>query len=601
MTRTRGSCKGAPGSLSRSWIRYAADTVTARRIPRSTLLRTAVTVAGASLWAASPGLAAVDFAPRATIPTDDPPTVVAVADVTGDQVPDLLRGSLQTRDLIIHTGLGGGTVASGVGIAVGETVGAIATGDFDEDGDRDIVTANGDRSLKVLTLGPRGAVEGSATITVGGAPSAIAQGDLNADGHVDLVVVNVTSRSASVVLGRGPVGFDPSVFIDIGDFAVDAVLADITEDGRLDIVAAVQRPAGVTVTPGNGDGTFGRPTRLGAGLEPSSVGVADFDRDGHLDLVAANQLSNEVTMRRGIGGGRFVAGRRTLTSSLPADMAIGDWNDDGYADIATANSGSNDVSILENTGRGLFRSAQQFRVGRTPTHLVSGDATGDGRADLLVANTGGTTLTVLSPRPPQSPGTAVRRTRCPTTRLRAITTFESRCVALTMSQAQVTEVMGRRVGSRRIDRGASVRWHYRGMLVTFSQTFNFVTNIRTSVPGARTAAGVSVGSAVGDLSRRLDPESAFCRTAGPVQSCTELDLFTLTEYHVVRGKVTWIEISLSSAIFGSLAPSNAQLTSAARVVRSLSATRRARSERGNAERAPAPRPVRRSLPLPQRR
>ena len=515
-----------------------------------TFIRAAVIAAGMLLCAFVPVAgAAVDFAPRLTVATERQPTVAAVADVTGDGIPDLLSGTAQASDLILHVGLGRGAFASGVGIAVGGTVLAIATGDFTEDGNRDILTSNLDRSLKLLEMDGHGIVAGTTTLTVGGAPTGIAVSDLNGDGHLDLVTVNRESRNAAVLLGHGAAGFDRAVFIDIGDFAVDAVLADVTEDGRLDFVAATQRPEGVTVTPGNGDGTFGRPTRLNAGLEPSALGVADFDRDGHLDIVTANARSNEVTMQRGIGGGRFVAGRRSLTSNFPVDLSLGDWNGDGLLDVATANAGSNDVSVLEGTGGGLFRPAQQFQVGRSPGSLVSGDATGDGIPDLVVANGGGASISILPGRPLRPPGTAKRHVRCPQVRLRAVSAIETRCVTLTMSPAQVTELQGPPKGTRRTNGGASVQWHYKQFLVTFSRKQNFVTSIRTLYPGAHTANGVQVGSVVGDLAPKLDADLSFCSRTGFVQTCSEFSLFTTTQYQVVRGRLAWIQLTLAANLF----------------------------------------------------
>lgn len=521
------------------------------RTPLLSFLRCAAFIAVAVLSCACAAVAdaSVDFARRVAVPTEEQPTVTAVADVTGDAIPDLLSGSSQVPDLMLHAGLGGGRFASGVGIPVGDTVLAIATGDFDEDGDRDIVTANVDRSLRLLFMDGHGVVTRTATITVGGSPTAIAQADLNADGHVDLVVVNSESRNASVLIGRGAAGFDASAFTDIGDFAVDATLADVTDDGRLDIVAAVQRPAGVTITAGNGDGTFARPRRMRAGLEPASVGVADIDRNGFPDILTANQLSNEITLQRGIGGGRFVPGRRSLTSNFPVDMILGDWNADGLIDVATANSGSNDVSVLEGDGRGRFRPARQFQVGRSPASITSGDATGDGVPDLVVAHGGGDSIAILSPRPLRPPGTAKRRARCPATRLRAVSAIETRCVTLTMTPIQVIELLGRPRGSRLTDGGTSLRWHYNKLLVTFSRKLNIVTAIRTLYAGARTSNGITVGTFVGDLERRIGSEFGFCTRSGVIQTCSEVSLFTVTQYQVVRGRVAWIEVALAVDLF----------------------------------------------------
>jgi hypothetical protein len=499
--------------------------------------------------AASTAAAAIDFAPRLTVRTEAQPTAVLVLDVTGDHVPDILSGSSSSSQLLLHAGIGGGRFASGTGIVTSDTVLALAAGDFNEDGKTDLATANRDRTVSLLTLDGAGRVAGSTTLIVGGGPTDISAGDVNGDGHLDLVVVNSESRNASVLLGQGPAGFDRGRFTNIGDFPVDALLADVTEDGRLDIVAAVQTPPGVSIVAGAGDGTFARPVRLPAGESPTAVAVADLNRDGHLDILASNQLSYEVTVQLGVGAGRFVAGRHALTSSLPSDLAVGDWTGDGLLDVATSNGGSDDVSVLAGDGRGHLGPARQFQVGKTPGAIASADATGDGRPDLVTANGGGETLTILSPRPPVGRGTAKVRVRCPPARRFAVSEIETRCVTLTMSPAQVTELLGRPKRARRLAGGAAVRWHYRDLLVQFNRRNNFVTSVRTLQRGARTAEGIAVGDFVGDLSRRLNEDAAICTATGAVQTCVVAAFLTAIEYHVVNGRVAWIELSLVPGLF----------------------------------------------------
>ena len=491
----------------------------------------------------------MDFAPRLTVATEPQPTALVVADVTGDAVPDILSGSSSSRQVILHTGLGGGRFATGVGIGTSDTPLAFTTGDFDEDGHLDVATANLDRTVNVLSLDGRGRVSGSTVLFAGGGPTDITSADLNGDGHLDLVVVNSESRNASVLIGHGAAGFDRGRFTNIGDFPVDALVADITEDGRPDIVAAVQDPAGASIAAGNGDGTFARPFRLPAGQSPIAVAAADLNRDGHLDLVVANQLSDEVTVQLGAGGGRFVTGRHTLTSSLPSHIAVGDWTGDGLVDVATSNGGSDDVSVLQGDGRGHLGPARQFQVGKTPGALVSADATGDGSPDLVTANAGGATLSILSPRPLVGDGSAKVRVRCPPARRFAVSAIETRCVTLTMSPAQVMELLGRPKRARRLAGGAAIRWHFRNLLVQFNRRNNFVTSIRTLQRGARTAAGIAVGAYVGNLTRRLNPEDTICTRTGAIQSCIVAAFSTVTEYRVVNGRVAWIEVTLVPGLF----------------------------------------------------
>lgn len=521
--------------------------LTTSRLPRGRALCTlGLVVAGI---ATSHAAATIDFAPRLTVRTEQQPTALLVLDVTGDDVPDIVTGSSSSSQLLVHAGIGDGRFATGTGIVTSDAVLALAAGDFNEDGRVDLATANRDRTVSVLTLDGTGRVAASTTLMVGGGPTDVTAGDVNGDGHLDLVVVNSESRNASVLLGHGPAGFDRGRFVNVGDFPVDALIADVTEDGRPDIVAAVQTPPGVSIVAGSGGGTFARPVRLPGGRSPAAVAVEDLNRDGHLDILAANQLSYEVTVQLGIGAGRFVAGRPSLTSSLPSDLAVGDWTGDGLLDVATANEGSNDVSVMAGDGRGNLGPARQFQVGKTPGAIVSADATGDGRPDLVTANGGGETLTVLSPRPLVGRGTAKLRVRCPPQRRLAVSEIETRCVALTMSVAQVTEILGRPRRARRLAGGAAVRWHYRDLLVQFSRRNNFVTSLRTLQRGARTAEGIAVGEFVGDLSRRVGEDNAICTATAAIQTCVVAAVFTAVEYRVVAGRVAWIELSLTPGLF----------------------------------------------------
>ena len=134
-TRTRGSCKGAPGSFNdRQAPRLRAFTprsiaapgslsptsaplTTIRRSRARALCTLGLVVAG---FATSNAAGAIDFAPRLTVRTEPQPTAVLVRDVTGDRVPDIVTASSSSSQLVVHAGLGGGRFAAGTGIVISE-------------------------------------------------------------------------------------------------------------------------------------------------------------------------------------------------------------------------------------------------------------------------------------------------------------------------------------------------------------------------------------------------------------------------------------------------------------------------------------------------
>ena len=82
----------------------------------------------------------------------------------------------------------------------------MAVGDFNADGDPDLVVANfASGNVSVLLGGPGGTFSGPTNFPAGAAPVSVAVGDFNADGDLDLVVANFASGNVSVLLG-GPGG-----------------------------------------------------------------------------------------------------------------------------------------------------------------------------------------------------------------------------------------------------------------------------------------------------------------------------------------------------------------------------------------------------------
>ena len=78
----------------------------------------------------------------------------------------------------------------------------IAIGDVDGDGVPDVVTSNYTSHGVTVLHGQRGTFMRTATIPVGNHPQGIALGDLNGDGKADIVVTNSDDNSISILFGR---------------------------------------------------------------------------------------------------------------------------------------------------------------------------------------------------------------------------------------------------------------------------------------------------------------------------------------------------------------------------------------------------------------
>jgi hypothetical protein len=137
------------------------------------------------------------------------PDGVAIGDVNGDGIPDLVATDGFTRQVAVLLGNGDGTFGRSMDYYMGSAQhgDGIVLADFTADGNLDVATANfDDNNVSVLLGNGDGSFQIGQAYRVGGYPMYLAAGDFNGDGFPDLVTVNFESDTVSVLLNAADWG-----------------------------------------------------------------------------------------------------------------------------------------------------------------------------------------------------------------------------------------------------------------------------------------------------------------------------------------------------------------------------------------------------------
>ena len=364
------------------------------------------------------------------------PNSIAIADVNGDGVPDLLVATTVDQGQNNNPGFAGvylgvttapGTYQSGVQYPIsGTNPSGIVVVDLTNSGSKDMVVSNfgsGTASVFMHNSTTPGTFLTATTLTTGGQPNQVVSADINGDGLPDLVFADM-SGNAIVMLQSSttPGQFAAPSNLATGGQTASVAVADVNGDGKPDLVATVVDSNGnngqvlvflqSTTTPG----TFAAPVSYPAGAQPEAVRIADVNGDNLPDLIVANRGPGtdgtgtpgvSVLLQNSATAGTFLAPVTYSTPWGPLDVAVGDLNGDGKPDLVVASLGPDPtgaVSILlqSSTTAGTFGPATVYEGYGEPLSVAIADLNGDGHPDIAVAD--GYSATVMLQNA-ASPGT----------------------------------------------------------------------------------------------------------------------------------------------------------------------------------------------------
>jgi hypothetical protein len=272
--------------------------------------------------------------------------------------------------------------------------GAVAVADLTGNGIEDIVVLNSGENDMLIYLGLGGNhFEAPLRFFTGTDPVGLTIADLTGTGIPDIIVANAGSNDLSVFIGVGQANnwsLQPRPRLRVGDDPVSTAVADLSGDGIPDIICVDEGSNDVEVLRGVGGGFFSdRPALvLPAGPSPIRAFVGRFDSAGGLGLAVLDSGSSDLTYYSNFASGTSIPQLVPTGGPNPVAAVMGYSAGGNYSDLFIAHQGDSQIALLDGGPDGLTLT-NFFNVGQSvqPTDLAVSDGP-SGSVQLYIASAG---------------------------------------------------------------------------------------------------------------------------------------------------------------------------------------------------------------------
>ncbi len=300
----------------------------------------------------------------------------------------------------IYQNTGGGFTEVFAGSLTPVYDGSVAWGDYDNDGDLDILLTGNlhfGRVSKIYQNTGTGFSEVFAGTLSQISDGSVAWGDYNNDGYLDILLTGYDGVSGVSKIYRNTGNGFTEVFAGSlqGVYSGSVAWGDYNNDGDLDILlTGFNGSIGISkIYQNTGSGFSEVFSGSLTGVANSSVAWGDYDNDGDLDILMSGYSPgyfSKIYQNTGSGFAEVYAG--SLNNVAEGAVAWGDYDNDGDLDVLL--SGHNDSSpynshIYQNTGSGFTEVFAGTLVPVTSSDVSWGDYDSDGDLDILLTGYNG--------------------------------------------------------------------------------------------------------------------------------------------------------------------------------------------------------------------
>jgi FG-GAP-like repeat/Bacterial Ig-like domain (group 3) len=322
------------------------------------------------------------------------PWNVVVGDINNDGFQDLAVASDGTGSVSVLVGNGDGTFKPYIPFSIGSSqVGSVALGDFNHDGFPDLATTSAPDNSVYVSLNLKTATPSFGTPTkyaMNSGPYYLTIGDFNRDGNPDIISAN--GNNVGILLGTaGPTGaFSPvtPTYYTLPSSAIFATVGDINGDDRVDITAVTANGLTVLLSGQSESASISNITINGCTTTPQSV-VASYGGDSNYGIstsapqtFTANAQATNLVLTV-TPANNFVGQQVTLQATL-TPSAYGSTTTNG--ELVTFKNGATVIGTAPlSSGVAVLNTSFAFATAESFTASYGGDCAFTGKTSNTVA------------------------------------------------------------------------------------------------------------------------------------------------------------------------------------------------------------------------